>query len=51
MKEKRPNSCHECGDTRRNLLKKFVYETLKMWLCIDCFDFWHDLKPGTKYRK
>ena len=48
MKGKRPSHCYMCSSKYYDKFKKFVYNTLKMWLCVDCYDVVKDLKPGKR---
>ena len=48
MKGKRAKECSQCCSINYKSFKKFVYDTLKMWLCVDCYDLMNDLKASRK---
>ena len=51
MKGKRDKEWSQCGSINYKSFKKFVYDTLKMWLCVDCYDLMNDLKASRKKGK
>ena len=47
----RDKECSQCSNTNYKSFNRVVYDTLKLWLCVDCYDLMNDLKPLRKKGK